>query len=231
MCLFTHSKLRHQAQGERFGYREVVLKGDPKKLNLHGVRIQSTLRYWLWIFTMSVNLSNNIWCHLASLSLSASIFPLFCLLFLPIAPLSFSLPQHILPCVSSGRVPVSVTLTADMCCLPGRLQSQRWAGSVAMPTCLSQEVSTILGGRRSPPFISVSTQFLNGEICHWHTHSYEMFPGHRKTILAWLERHLLVNTESHLKPFNVQHCFSFFRFSLALEFPLSWSVTTFDVIN
>ncbi|KAG7271699.1 hypothetical protein CRUP_025560, partial [Coryphaenoides rupestris] len=29
-------KLRHQAQSERFGYREVVLKGDPKKLNLHG---------------------------------------------------------------------------------------------------------------------------------------------------------------------------------------------------
>ncbi|XP_024275101.1 RING finger protein 122-like [Oncorhynchus tshawytscha] len=34
--LFTNSKLRHHAQGERFGYREVVLKGDPKKLNLHG---------------------------------------------------------------------------------------------------------------------------------------------------------------------------------------------------
>ncbi|CAB1322253.1 unnamed protein product, partial [Coregonus sp. 'balchen'] len=30
------NKLRHQAQSERFGYREVVLKGDPKKLNLHG---------------------------------------------------------------------------------------------------------------------------------------------------------------------------------------------------
>ncbi|XP_064867218.1 RING finger protein 122-like [Oncorhynchus nerka] len=29
-------KLRHHAHGERFGYREVVLKGDPKKLNLHG---------------------------------------------------------------------------------------------------------------------------------------------------------------------------------------------------
>ncbi|XP_016384412.1 RING finger protein 122-like [Sinocyclocheilus rhinocerous] len=29
-------KLRHQAQSERFGYREVILKGDPKKLNLHG---------------------------------------------------------------------------------------------------------------------------------------------------------------------------------------------------
>ncbi|MEQ2235080.1 hypothetical protein ILYODFUR_037967, partial [Ilyodon furcidens] len=33
---FIDSKLRHQAQSERFGYREVVLKGDPKKLNLHG---------------------------------------------------------------------------------------------------------------------------------------------------------------------------------------------------
>ncbi|ETE63256.1 RING finger protein [Ophiophagus hannah] len=31
------SKLRHQAQSERFGYKEVVLKGDAKKLNLHGV--------------------------------------------------------------------------------------------------------------------------------------------------------------------------------------------------
>lgn len=63
---FVRSKLRHQAQSERFGYREVklqlilntlspnprvpdvtsvsvlppqvVLKGDPKKLSLHGVR-------------------------------------------------------------------------------------------------------------------------------------------------------------------------------------------------
>ncbi|XP_052316719.1 RING finger protein 122-like [Oncorhynchus keta] len=32
----ARGKLRHHAQGERFGYREVVLKGDPKKLNLHG---------------------------------------------------------------------------------------------------------------------------------------------------------------------------------------------------
>lgn len=66
--LFVLSKLRHQAQSERFGYREVkpgfifgtfqdqkhqhlslmhlslcllqvVLKGDPKKLSLHGVRM------------------------------------------------------------------------------------------------------------------------------------------------------------------------------------------------
>ncbi|KAL8173852.1 UNVERIFIED_CONTAM: hypothetical protein K2H54_027911 [Gekko kuhli] len=29
-------KLRHQAQSERFGYKEVVLKGDARKLNLHG---------------------------------------------------------------------------------------------------------------------------------------------------------------------------------------------------
>ncbi|XP_071258715.1 RING finger protein 122 isoform X6 [Salvelinus alpinus] len=36
-CCYFISKLRHQAQGERFGYREVVLKGDPKKLNLYGV--------------------------------------------------------------------------------------------------------------------------------------------------------------------------------------------------
>ncbi|XP_034090689.1 RING finger protein 122 isoform X1 [Gymnodraco acuticeps] len=35
-CCYFISKLRHQAQSERFGYREVVLKGDPKKLNLHG---------------------------------------------------------------------------------------------------------------------------------------------------------------------------------------------------
>ncbi|XP_034617836.1 RING finger protein 122 isoform X2 [Trachemys scripta elegans] len=32
----TNSKLRHQAQSERFGYKEVVLKGDARKLNLHG---------------------------------------------------------------------------------------------------------------------------------------------------------------------------------------------------
>uniref|UniRef100_A0A672RK66 RING finger protein 122-like n=1 Tax=Sinocyclocheilus grahami TaxID=75366 RepID=A0A672RK66_SINGR len=37
-CCYFISKLRHQAQSERFGYREVILKGDPKKLNLHGVR-------------------------------------------------------------------------------------------------------------------------------------------------------------------------------------------------
>uniref|UniRef100_A0A8C7K0Y0 RING finger protein 122 n=1 Tax=Oncorhynchus kisutch TaxID=8019 RepID=A0A8C7K0Y0_ONCKI len=35
-CCYFISKLRHQAQSDRFGYREVVLKGDPKKLNLHG---------------------------------------------------------------------------------------------------------------------------------------------------------------------------------------------------
>ncbi|XP_051524685.1 RING finger protein 122-like isoform X3 [Myxocyprinus asiaticus] len=35
-CCYFISKLRQQAQSERFGYREVILKGDPKKLNLHG---------------------------------------------------------------------------------------------------------------------------------------------------------------------------------------------------
>ncbi|KAI3372729.1 hypothetical protein L3Q82_023193 [Scortum barcoo] len=35
-CCYFISKLRHQAQSERFGYREVILKGDPKKLSLHG---------------------------------------------------------------------------------------------------------------------------------------------------------------------------------------------------
>ncbi|MGH0167247.1 UNVERIFIED_CONTAM: hypothetical protein FKN15_063614 [Acipenser sinensis] len=35
-CCYFISKLRHQAQCERFGYKEVVLKGDAKKLNLHG---------------------------------------------------------------------------------------------------------------------------------------------------------------------------------------------------
>ncbi|XP_075766780.1 RING finger protein 122 isoform X2 [Pelodiscus sinensis] len=37
-CCYFISKLRHQAQSERFGYKEVVLKGDARKLNLHGVR-------------------------------------------------------------------------------------------------------------------------------------------------------------------------------------------------
>ncbi|XP_060643455.2 RING finger protein 122 isoform X3 [Anolis sagrei] len=36
-CCYFMSKLRHQAQSERFGYKEVVLKGDARKLNLHGV--------------------------------------------------------------------------------------------------------------------------------------------------------------------------------------------------
>ncbi|XP_047011358.1 RING finger protein 122 isoform X1 [Ictalurus punctatus] len=35
-CCYFISKLRHQAQSERFGYKEVILKGDTKKLNLHG---------------------------------------------------------------------------------------------------------------------------------------------------------------------------------------------------
>ncbi|KAH0623192.1 hypothetical protein JD844_031246 [Phrynosoma platyrhinos] len=35
-CCYFMSKLRHQAQSEKFGYKEVVLKGDARKLNLHG---------------------------------------------------------------------------------------------------------------------------------------------------------------------------------------------------
>lgn len=35
-CCYFISKLRRQAQRERFGYKTVVFKGDPKKLNLHG---------------------------------------------------------------------------------------------------------------------------------------------------------------------------------------------------
>ncbi|XP_046727734.1 RING finger protein 122 isoform X2 [Silurus meridionalis] len=35
-CCYFISKLRQQAQSERFGYKEVILKGDMKKLNLHG---------------------------------------------------------------------------------------------------------------------------------------------------------------------------------------------------
>eukprot|EP00063_Salmo_salar_P008619 XP_013983454.1 PREDICTED: RING finger protein 122-like isoform X1 [Salmo salar] len=35
-CCYFISKLRHQAQRERFGYKAVVFKGDTKKLNLHG---------------------------------------------------------------------------------------------------------------------------------------------------------------------------------------------------
>nr|XP_020667986.1 RING finger protein 122 isoform X1 [Pogona vitticeps] len=35
-CCYFMSKLRHQAQSERFGYKEVVLKGDARKLNVHG---------------------------------------------------------------------------------------------------------------------------------------------------------------------------------------------------
>uniref|UniRef100_A0A8C7ZWH0 Ring finger protein 122 n=1 Tax=Oryzias sinensis TaxID=183150 RepID=A0A8C7ZWH0_9TELE len=42
-CCYFISKLRHQAQSERFGYREVILKGDPKKLSLHGVCLSSFL--------------------------------------------------------------------------------------------------------------------------------------------------------------------------------------------
>ncbi|NXP07168.1 RN122 protein, partial [Thinocorus orbignyianus] len=35
-CCYFISKLRHQAQSERFGYKEVVLKGDARRLNVHG---------------------------------------------------------------------------------------------------------------------------------------------------------------------------------------------------
>ncbi|XP_059726532.1 RING finger protein 122 [Haemorhous mexicanus] len=34
-CCFI-GKLRQQAQSERFGYKEVVLKGDARRLNVHG---------------------------------------------------------------------------------------------------------------------------------------------------------------------------------------------------
>ncbi|XP_071585317.1 RING finger protein 122 isoform X1 [Heliangelus exortis] len=36
-CCYFLSKLRHRAQSERFGYKEVVLKGDARRLNVHGV--------------------------------------------------------------------------------------------------------------------------------------------------------------------------------------------------
>ncbi|XP_044790336.2 RING finger protein 122 isoform X3 [Bubalus kerabau] len=36
-CCYFISKLRNQAQSERYGYKEVVLKGDAKKLQLYGV--------------------------------------------------------------------------------------------------------------------------------------------------------------------------------------------------
>ncbi|XP_069773859.1 RING finger protein 122 isoform X1 [Narcine bancroftii] len=35
-CCYFISKLRHQAQNERYGYKEVITRGDAKKLNLHG---------------------------------------------------------------------------------------------------------------------------------------------------------------------------------------------------
>ncbi|XP_049722511.1 RING finger protein 122 isoform X1 [Elephas maximus indicus] len=38
-CCYFISKLRNQAQSERYGYKEVVLKGDVKKLQLYGVSV------------------------------------------------------------------------------------------------------------------------------------------------------------------------------------------------
>lgn len=35
-CCYFISKLRNQAQSERYGYKEVVLKGDAKKSQLYG---------------------------------------------------------------------------------------------------------------------------------------------------------------------------------------------------
>ncbi|NXQ54872.1 RN122 protein, partial [Anthoscopus minutus] len=35
-CCYFISKLRHRAQSERFGYKEVVLRGDARRLNVHG---------------------------------------------------------------------------------------------------------------------------------------------------------------------------------------------------
>ncbi|XP_037687274.1 RING finger protein 122 isoform X2 [Choloepus didactylus] len=35
-CCYFISKLRNQAQSERYGYKEVVLRGDAKKLQLYG---------------------------------------------------------------------------------------------------------------------------------------------------------------------------------------------------
>uniref|UniRef100_UPI00398F2428 RING finger protein 122 isoform X2 n=1 Tax=Pristiophorus japonicus TaxID=55135 RepID=UPI00398F2428 len=36
-CCYFISKLRHQAHNERYGYKEVITRGEAKKLNLHGV--------------------------------------------------------------------------------------------------------------------------------------------------------------------------------------------------
>ncbi|ERE91085.1 RING finger protein [Cricetulus griseus] len=41
-CCYFISKLRNQAQSERYGYKEVVLKGDAKKLQLYGVTCVQT---------------------------------------------------------------------------------------------------------------------------------------------------------------------------------------------
>uniref|UniRef100_UPI00398F3FB9 RING finger protein 122 isoform X1 n=1 Tax=Pristiophorus japonicus TaxID=55135 RepID=UPI00398F3FB9 len=35
-CCYFISKLRHQAHNERYGYKEVITRGEAKKLNLHG---------------------------------------------------------------------------------------------------------------------------------------------------------------------------------------------------
>nr|XP_030145838.3 RING finger protein 122 [Taeniopygia guttata] len=36
LCCYFIGKLRHQARSERFGYQEVVLRGDARRLNVRG---------------------------------------------------------------------------------------------------------------------------------------------------------------------------------------------------
>lgn len=93
---------------------QVVLKGDPKKLSLHGVRINLWTDFHHLHPSKQSRWRNARWCHWSS-HLSLALSP-----------------------------PRSVCHTADMRRVFGGLQSERRAGSVAMPTCLPQEVSTII---------------------------------------------------------------------------------------
>lgn len=116
----------------------MVLKGDPKKLSLHGVRMWfpctftliSVSRHTVFIVWNKTKTKTTCWFHQMT-----------------VLSLSHSVP--------------SVTHTADVRCVSGGLQSERRAGSVAMPTCFPQEVST---GEHSGVFLCSCYHFVWSEV-------------------------------------------------------------------
>ncbi|XP_034026490.1 RING finger protein 122 isoform X3 [Thalassophryne amazonica] len=70
-CCYFISKLRHQAQSERFGYREVVLKGDQKKLNLHG---QTCAQQIITLKQNTAQTKHNVMMHIVQIQSTLALY-------------------------------------------------------------------------------------------------------------------------------------------------------------